>query len=487
MKIKIYLLVLIIIFTSCEDYLEVEPKNKISMLTYEDAWQLMGAHLRTYFDNESLGGTTDALTSRSIDPYLVFNYYSDDLNVDTYLLYSWQARNNDGMFYKSLNWFQGTIHSKLWRNHYKNIGFYNTILDHLQKVKETVSEDEIIVVKAEAQYLLAYELFKLIQYFSPYDNDDLGLPINLDPLAISTYDSSRKTQTEVYQIITDLLEEILTYKTTPQDYSVFYNKNIVNGLLAKVYHFKGGSGAGSEDDYSKAINYAKEAMKGRSLTSIDNFSDLFKFGYGDEKGILTDKNYALIVSVPSWYTNGGIQNIIGRPMRNLNIHVSDELLNLYSPDDVRLGAFVEPDGRIFKFSELDRYYEDNAHYFLRVAEMQLIIAESYARIDDLGNARLYLEEFQSNRINDYTGFEGSDVLGEILNERRREFCFEYDMRWTDLVRLQTGWTRNAVDKDEEGITYTIEDNDYRFTQPIPQEEELMFNNKIKQNPGWSLL
>ena len=96
-----------------------------------------------------------------------------------------------------------------------------------------------------------------------------------------------------------------------------------------------------------------------------------------------------------------------------------------------------------------------------------------------------MEDFQRCRICDYDGYKGNDVLQEILNERRREFCFEYDMRWCDLIRTQEGWTRNSYG-DEEEATYTLEDGDYRFCMPIPLNEELQYND-IEQNPGWGFL
>lgn len=73
-----------------------------------------------------------------------------------------------------------------------------------------------------------------------------------------------------------------------------------------------------------------------------------------------------------------------------------------------------------------------------------------------------------------------------MNERRREFCLEYDMRWCDLIRIQKGWSRNSYQNPEEAV-YTLEDNDFRFCFPIPLLEEMQENNQIEQNPGWSML
>ena len=91
-----------------------------------------------------------------------------------------------------------------------------------------------------------------------------------------------------------------------------------------------------------------------------------------------------------------------------------------------------------------------------------------------------------HRIRNYQGYKGADLLQEIMNERRREFCLEYDMRWCDLIRIQKGWSRNSYQNPEEAV-YTLEDNDFRFCFPIPLLEEMQENNQIEQNPGWSML
>jgi hypothetical protein len=122
--------------------------------------------------------------------------------------------------------------------------------------------------------------------------------------------------------------------------------------------------------------------------------------------------------------------------------------------------------------------------FFHVSEMHLIIAESYARKGDTAEAKKWLEDFQRNRIRDYAGYTGNDLIQEIMNERRREFCFEYDMGWCDRIREQKGWSRNSY-QDPENPVYTIDDNDYRFCLPIPLSEELQYNN-IEQNPGWGM-
>lgn len=165
--------------------------------------------------------------------------------------------------------------------------------------------------------------------------------------------------------------------------------------------------------------------------------------------------------------------------------VRDELFELFDENDVRRSLYFNPENKaIRKFKDLPNSY--GVLHFFPVSEMYLIEAESYARNGQEGEARQALEEFQRHRIRNYQGYKGADLLQEIMNERRREFCLEYDMRWCDLIRIQKGWSRNSYQNPEEAV-YTLEDNDFRFCFPIPLLEEMQENNQIEQNPGWSML
>ena len=66
--------------------------------------------------------------------------------------------------------------------------------------------------------------------------------------------------------------------------------------------------------------------------------------------------------------------------------------------------------------------------------MYLICAEANTRLNRPKGKEL-LETFKKSRITGFTTYNGNDVLDEIIRERRKEFCGEYDMRWLDMKRL----------------------------------------------------
>ncbi len=49
----------------------------------------------------------------------------------------------------------------------------------------------------------------------------------------------------------------------------------------------------------------------------------------------------------------------------------------------------------------------------------------------------YLTNFAEN-VGVTSDYEGDDLDQEIINERRREFCYQTDMRWLDMKRYGIG-------------------------------------------------
>ena len=96
-------------------------------------------------------------------------------------------------------------------------------------------------VKGEALVWRAYSYFKLIQYYSPYKEDDYGIPVFLKP-----YDDpgnampQREKQSDVYrQILTDCQEVIDLIAETPSNqWNCAYEPRFIYGMLASIYCYK---------------------------------------------------------------------------------------------------------------------------------------------------------------------------------------------------------------------------------------------------------
>lgn len=212
---RIIYLVLLFALASCEKYLEVKPTNILTLQTYEDVKSLMGAHIRMYA-NPSFSAQFPGTSIHYLDNKfaLLFHFYADDLETGKYLD-CYTGNNNRKLYTNSMEWKEEEVTAQLWRENYANIGFYNTIIDELANI-DGVSEENAQLVKGEAKFLRAWNLFKLMQYFSPYTLDKYGIPVNFDSQKVGNYDSRRKTQTEVYQLILSDLTEILNYEVTDE-------------------------------------------------------------------------------------------------------------------------------------------------------------------------------------------------------------------------------------------------------------------------------
>ena len=463
-----------LLLASCNDFLYVEPTDTISVNSYEDVRRLLAGNLYNYSnDRDYMQGAPN--TFLASNEMLVDMYYSDDLDVNTYMDNNFAA-NYRGEFTSSIDWKNPTMHETLWSLYFRSIGFYNIVLDELAK-HPGATQAETEQVAGEARVLRAMCFFRLMQYFSPYNNNALGLPINTDPNRVSDYDQSRRTQADNYAFIISELEIALAYTTTPSPtYNIFYNKTFINGLLAQVYLYKGGSGAKADDDYSKAATYAQAVL------DAGISSDEYMTGPAstDEWGVIRNKQYAPLVFL--YAETQRFPALVGDPFMGQFVLASESLCSMYSDADKRKTEYFSSDRRFLKYGVPFR--ASFAQFKLCTgAEMRLIVAEANARQGNTTAAKAALNTFATPRYTAWTEPSDNDLLQTILDERRKEFCFEPYMRWLDLTRLQTGFTRSALDVNDNTKTVTIADNDYRFCMPLPKKGELKENN-IEQNPGW---
>ena len=101
-----------------------------------------------------------------------------------------------------------------------------------------------------------------------------------------------------------------------------------------------------------------------------------------------------------------------------------------------------------------------------------------------------LGEVRASRITSpaavtYTSVQ--DAWRDLLNERRKELCFE-GHRYLDLKRLgalaNVSIDRSIEDDIIPGAELTLPITDHRFTFPIPNSE-IIANSNMVQNPGYN--
>ncbi len=502
-KITILLLLCAGLFiSSCDKYLDVDPANVKAIGAIEDIKGMLGGYLYT-IAGES-GNSYRAWYEEDInfmldgDVFRMFTYYDNSMD------HTKSFENRNGEQYeediaKALNWSSIEVHEKIWRLGYKTIGLMNRVLGELETLNAEDSDLKQQVM-GEAKVIRVWNAMKLLQYFAPFTNNELGIPLRFDAEDLVSAADPRRPQTEIFEMLISELKEVLDYTALPQkDYNVFYRKNIVNGILAQLYLYKATGPAKAEDDWANARTYAMAAMQGKYLaTSTDELKTVF---FLDATKIEYDSPYGGILffwgskigggSFTSWIWGTPFYRDLGySPYYYTGRPLHPELIALYDENDLRMEELM--------FIYNTTYYENNkwltegngkagdarnTYQLLRTAELHLIVAETYAREGNDATAKQWLDEFKAARNTTY--YASTDILTEIMNERKKEFFTEYDITWLDMKRNEMSLTHEFIDPIEGLQTVTLESNDYRFAFFIPVESELSVNPNLEQNPGWT--
>lgn len=486
-----------LLFSSCEDYLEVDNANEVVISTVDDVKGILGGYLKYQKISKPNSGAglnvNEAFAASfkffpNLNTGIMFFLQTDDINPLEVPSYSYFNRFSSD-YYNAMPWELISPQKDIWNKSYKVVGLMNSLLKELNEINE--SEEYIQSAKGEILMQRAWHIFKLLQYFGTYSNNELGIPLNTDANAIVDYDSGRKTQSEIFNIIISDIKEVLSYTAEKEpDYHVFYDNKIANALLAQVYMYKAESGAEESDDWANARIYAEEVMKDKTLAqTAQELKSIYTAS--NRYGLIQDNDYALLIfNQDKTYT----KMFWGYDRGDRYLPLNSDLMNLFDANDYRVSdpddsrnkfkgaGFATIDGGLRKHLYAGGQVGEVMPLF-RVADMHLIIAESYARTGDTGNAKLKLNEFKVSRNTaEFTGSD-ADVLQEILNERRKEFCGEQDMRWIDMKRIGITVARSYNDVEGNLIDLTLNGDDFKYAFYIP-DSELSLNKALNQNPGW---
>ena len=478
----ITLFFLLLSLGSCKKYLEVEPTNQRALETVDDVKASLAGYLKIMKPGESnnIHNSIDDVLFFIPSYWSLFEFYSDNIDFERdYNAYitAMGASGKDEAKLILVNNF--SIPTSIWVQHYKSIGFLNVLLDALDKA----NGDELVKQQLRNEMIVcrAIYYFKLLEYFSPYKDGQAGIPIYTGVQGpFAGLATPRSSQKEVFDFITSQLTEVVTSPASPDvNYNIFYNKTYINNLLAQVYWYKAESGATEASDYTNARKYATDALAGAIIP--ETASDYVGSLNGTFQGYIAYQRWG-------GYTSFN-ELTYGQPwgMAPFTPHAAPSLLSIFSADDYRYQAYIQPDSTIVRpLSDWPNSYTA-AFTLFRPEEAYLINIEATLKDNQGGSeadARSLLNAFRRKRgINsDYTG---DDLNQEIVNERRREFCFHTDMRWLDMKRYGVGTTRNDLQIYNNTYNIVIEPNDFHFALPIPVDEELKLNSKMTPNPSWA--
>lgn len=459
MKIKQFIFAccgLLLMLTSCSNYLDVKPKGKIIPKTAEEYSSI----LHYWLDEVEKGmGEVIApepeitshleLYAEDLDGTLASSYTTTDLYIGTSI-------NRNPNYYKTL---------------YSAIKDCNIIIGNMEDT-ESETAKTLLGTAWSIRSICYYNLMQC--YCEPYHpqtaSETLGLPL-VDEFDMEAKPGRAKLN-ETAEFIEKGFRSALSYNVTNKDY--LFTAQVTKAYMARFFSWT--------QDWNNAITYAKEVLELYPMLEADEYAKSINQKLQKGKNIIMS-SYTNENDVGAFNYVAAQSNIKARP-------VGKSMVDLLSstPNDVRR-AIAFDSKRIPTKVVTTKF---------RSEELCLIIAESYAHLNNEAEALSYLNLLRSKRITlnyadytmsnlpeifkqnittDATGAPLSKLMSAILCERRKELFLEGD-RWFELKR--NGRPEYWIAAN--GKKYVTEK--YLYTYPIPKADIVLFPGLIEQNPGY---
>lgn len=480
---------------SCDKFLDLKPENIKVVSTIEDYRDILASYMR-YLKTpnrsqiQCLGGYNYPLFN--IANYVAYRTGELTVTQNSTTYYDATTGEYTPTAITKMTWLE-TVDA-CWNKYYSFLGPINLIINGIETAE---GDDERLrdYVKGEALVWRAYAYYKLLQWYAPYDKNEYGVPVYLKPYEdIGNAMPARETQADVYrQILSDCDEVFQLLERTPStNWNCAYQTDFVYSLLANVYWYKALSAAAEDTDWENALTHAEKAMIGRSFVRDSaTFASMFDATAGKE--FASDEfNLRFIDGSRGYLANFMNLYYQGSLIPSTETAPEPDFYALFKSDDVRKQTyFREQLDNSIKYDKYNISANTNIAVqwglrsaggivmLFRSAEMQLIKAEALYRLGREGEAKEALDFFKQGRYLDVANsYTESDLLNEILKERKLEFYHEQDMWWIDMKRLGT-----RMERVLNGTLYVLEPDDWRYCFPIPQSE-MEVNKNMVQNPGW---
>jgi tetratricopeptide (TPR) repeat protein len=440
---KLYLLIALLGFTSCNDYLDVKPKNKFLISTIKHLDLLLNNGINMGIGNiEALVYTADDFSSPKV-------YFNNDVKVGYAI---WKDHNE----MKGIEW-NDSDHT--WNKSYKNMYRYNAVIEKIDKVNLNAfdsgnyTEEDRKRIKAEAKTGRAYEYWFLVnsfakQYSKTTADTDPGVPL-ITKADVKNKVSFRSSVQQIYDFIIKEVNEAIEDLPQKQVNKNRPSKGCGYALLARFYLSMG--------NYEKALENASLAIAQKG--EIGDYQNSYKDAVESEIYMIRIFKRRSITG----FNETGI---------------SDELISLFNKD------YKHKD---FRLSLSSGWNKPTISHFPSVPEMYLIRAECNARKENTTDAIKDLNALRKKRITNYNDLtpdsfnNNEELLKFVLEERRREL-YRFCLRLFDLKRLnlETAFAK-SVTHTIGNRSYTVESESPNLIFPI-MNRILKMNHEMKQNP-----
>jgi starch-binding outer membrane protein, SusD/RagB family len=373
-----------------------------------------------------------------------------------------------------------------WQVHYRAINGANTVIDRVPGIQDpALSDTKRKQLIAEAKFMRAVMYFSLVNMFGqPYqvnNGSSLGVPLVLKGFTGEIEYPARATVNEVHLQIKKDLDEALV--DLPESYSsaIFTRgratKGAARGYLSRLHLYRG--------EWQDAANYADAVIASPLYDLAANLSFY--------NGLTSEDVFVIYNSATdNGRTGAGGWASYHRPASaggRGDCPFSDELVAAFNeePDDKRFTELsdvvvaADQSSRRMTRKYLDVATNSDNTPLMRTAEMHLNSAEAHAQLNGVNQTSIELVNPIRVRAGlsawDISQFSTKEELIEaILNERRKELCFEGHRRM-DLLRNR----QNLRNSGPTAANAVFGGN--RTILPIPQRE-IDLNPNLAQNPGY---
>ncbi|HVI46496.1 MAG TPA: RagB/SusD family nutrient uptake outer membrane protein [Chitinophaga sp.] len=352
-----------------------------------------------------------------------------------------------------------------WLGLYRIVKTCNIITDKGDDIQGATADRQFLLGEACFSRALAY--FYLVNIWgTPYDPsttaDSMGIPLISGNVPENAAFPRSNVHVVYDKILTDLNEALRYATASGKTENIFhYSPAAIYLLLSRVHlYLQHWQQAAVFADKCLALNSALKNVSNKKTSLASNFVN--SSGTDNREVIYTFYND---LSSP-------VLNIFGNGS-DYGFTVSDELLQLYSPQDSRT------DGCFFTVNNITvpkafLFYNNTYMFSFRTAEAYLNRAEANAHLGLTGSALTDINLLQSHRAGDATPVNITDqqkLLEEILLQRRKELAFQlhnwFDLRRTDKPRMAHYFTPVIKGQVQPKQLFVLEKDDPGYTLEIP--------------------
>jgi starch-binding outer membrane protein, SusD/RagB family len=471
-------LALAVTFSSCSDWLDLEPEND---LIEDEFWR------KTEDVEAMLASTYNSWRGNTLNNLIMGEVRGDKVRFTSSAFSDYNRIAQSDI---------STSSSRVdWSGYYRTINLANTLMHYTPLVLErdkTFSVAYKESIEAEALFLRSLSFFYLVRLWKE-------VPLVLNPMISDTVNVFLPKSNEhvvLDQIVADLKRaEKMAYSDKYQDQAAYYkgraNIYSIQTLLADIFLW--------QEKYDDCIEYCDKIISSGKF-SLENQNNWFKLFYPGNS--MAESIFEIQYSTAYKQVNPLFYDVIqlGGITPQLNMVATEKLSSLYNPTDIRL---LNPLGKVAipanKYASKDLVLsrrlpsENDANVIeYRYAEVLLMKAEALVEkgaVQEVNDILSLISDRSSGMYEPLGDIE--NLRSAVLAERAREFAGE-GKRWFDILRYarRNNYQRknfiinmilaNAGVQQRPILESRVTDV-MSYYLPIP-EKELIYNPKLVQNP-----